>query len=88
MEEVGGGDGQLPLNLSAACPGSTSPLSPHWLLLQVLTQSGFGPITTEIVEAKAFYYAEDSHQQYLSKVPDGYCSLKGTGVSCPLGLSG
>lgn len=50
---------------------------------QVLTESGFGPITTEIAEAKPFYYAEDYHQQYLNKVPGGYCGLRGTGVSCP-----
>ena len=42
-------------------------------------------ITTEIVEAPAFYYAEDYHQQYLAKNPGGYCGLKGTGVSCPVG---
>uniref|UniRef100_A0A673ANS7 Mitochondrial peptide methionine sulfoxide reductase n=1 Tax=Sphaeramia orbicularis TaxID=375764 RepID=A0A673ANS7_9TELE len=49
---------------------------------KVLTEEGFGPITTEIAEAKPFYYAEDYHQQYLSKNPDGYCGLGGTGVSC------
>ncbi|KAM9339127.1 mitochondrial peptide methionine sulfoxide reductase [Symphorus nematophorus] len=53
---------------------------------KVLTQDGFGPITTEITEAKPFYYAEDYHQQYLSKNPDGYCGLRGTGVSCPIGI--
>lgn len=52
----------------------------------VLARSGFGPITTEIVPAGPFYYAEDYHQQYLSKVPNGYCGLGGTGVSCPIGL--
>jgi peptide-methionine (S)-S-oxide reductase len=51
-----------------------------------LSRAGFGPITTEIVEAPEFYYAEDYHQQYLSKNPDGYCGLGGTGVSCPIGL--
>jgi len=50
-----------------------------------LADSGFGPITTEIVEAPEFYYAEDYHQQYLAKVPNGYCGLGGTGVSCPIG---
>ena len=45
----------------------------------------FGPITTEIVEAGAFYFAEDYHQQYLAKNPFGYCGLGGTGVSCPIG---
>ncbi|XP_069028442.1 mitochondrial peptide methionine sulfoxide reductase isoform X3 [Embiotoca jacksoni] len=51
---------------------------------KVLTEDGFGPITTEIADAKPFYYAEDYHQQYLSKNPDGYCGLGGTGVSCPI----
>jgi peptide-methionine (S)-S-oxide reductase len=50
-----------------------------------LAKAGMGPITTEIVEAPAFYFAEDYHQQYLSKVPHGYCGLGGTGVSCPIG---
>ncbi len=44
------------------------------------------PITTEIIDAPAFYYAEDYHQQYLAKNPGGYCGLGGTGVSCPVGL--
>jgi peptide-methionine (S)-S-oxide reductase len=52
-----------------------------------LTESGFGEITTEIVDAPTFYYAEDYHQQYLAKVPNGYCGLGGTGVSCPVGVS-
>ena len=52
----------------------------------VLTDSGFGEITTEIRPAGAFYYAEDYHQQYLAKVPNGYCGLGGTGVSCPVGV--
>jgi peptide-methionine (S)-S-oxide reductase len=47
---------------------------------------GFGRITTEIAPAGPFYYAEDYHQQYLEKNPDGYCGLGGTGVSCPIGL--
>jgi len=51
-----------------------------------LSQAGFGPITTEIAELGEFYYAEDYHQQYLAKVPNGYCGLGGTGVSCPIGL--
>jgi peptide-methionine (S)-S-oxide reductase len=51
-----------------------------------LRAAGYGPITTEIVTAGPFYYAEDYHQQYLSKVPNGYCGLGGTGVSCPIGL--
>jgi peptide-methionine (S)-S-oxide reductase len=45
-----------------------------------------GAITTEILDAPAFYYAEDYHQQYLAKNPGGYCGLGGTGVSCPIGL--
>ncbi|XP_035472796.2 mitochondrial peptide methionine sulfoxide reductase isoform X1 [Scophthalmus maximus] len=53
---------------------------------KVLTEEGFGPITTEIAEGKTFYYAEDYHQQYLNKNPDGYCGLAGTGVSCPIGI--
>nr|XP_020473866.1 mitochondrial peptide methionine sulfoxide reductase isoform X1 [Monopterus albus] len=53
---------------------------------KVLTEEGFGPVTTEISEANPFYYAEDYHQQYLSKHPDGYCGLGGTGVSCPIGI--
>ena len=52
-----------------------------------LSRSGHATITTEITEAPAFYYAEDYHQQYLHKVPNGYCGLGGTGVSCPVGLS-
>jgi peptide-methionine (S)-S-oxide reductase len=51
-----------------------------------LTASGFGAITTEIVPAPEFYYAEDYHQQYLAKNPDGYCGMGGTGVSCPIGV--
>ena len=47
---------------------------------------GYGTITTEIVAAPEFYFAEDYHQQYLAKVPHGYCGLGGTGVSCPVGL--
>ena len=51
-----------------------------------LTKSGVGTITTEIVDAPTFFYAEDYHQQYLAKNPNGYCGLGGTGVSCPIGL--
>ena len=54
---------------------------------QVLTKAGFGPITTEILEAPEFYYAEDYHQQYLAKNPAGYCGLGGTGVTCPTGVA-
>ncbi len=52
-----------------------------------LDASGFSTITTEIIEAPAFFYAEDYHQQYLAKNPGGYCGLGGTGVSCPIGLA-
>lgn len=52
----------------------------------VLKQAGYGEITTEILDAPEFYYAEEYHQQYLHKNPDGYCGLGGTGVSCPVGL--
>jgi peptide-methionine (S)-S-oxide reductase len=52
-----------------------------------LSQAGLGPITTEILDAPAFYYAEDYHQQYLAKNPNGYCGLGGTGVSCPIGVA-
>jgi peptide-methionine (S)-S-oxide reductase len=53
-----------------------------------LTAAGYGEITTEIVAAGEFYYAEDYHQQYLAKNPNGYCGLGGTGVSCPVGVAG
>jgi peptide-methionine (S)-S-oxide reductase len=53
---------------------------------QQLTAAGYGSITTEIVPAPEFFYAEDYHQQYLAKNPDGYCGLGGTGVSCPIGV--
>ena len=52
-----------------------------------LQAAGFGAITTEIKDAPPFYYAEDYHQQYLAKNPDGYCGLGGTGVSCPVGTN-
>jgi peptide-methionine (S)-S-oxide reductase len=51
-----------------------------------LNEAGYGAITTEILPAPEFYYAEDYHQQYLAKNPGGYCGLGGTGVSCPVGL--
>ena len=54
---------------------------------QALKHAGHGDITTEIIEAGPFYYAEDYHQQYLAKNPGGYCGLGGTGVTCPVGLS-
>jgi peptide-methionine (S)-S-oxide reductase len=52
----------------------------------VLERAGYGAITTEILPAPEFYYAEDYHQQYLAKNPGGYCGLGGTGVSCPVGI--
>ena len=54
---------------------------------EVLDRGGFGAITTEIVDATPFYYAEDYHQQYLGKNPGGYCGLGGTGLSCPIGVA-
>ena len=54
---------------------------------KVLSTAGYGPITTEIVDAPELYYAEDYHQQYLAKNPNGYCGLGGTGVACPTGLA-
>jgi len=53
------------------------------LYQQELAKNGHGPITTEILDAPEFYYAEEYHQQYLAKNPNGYCGLGGTGVSCP-----
>jgi peptide-methionine (S)-S-oxide reductase len=51
-----------------------------------LREAGYGDISTEVAPLRDFYYAEDYHQQYLAKVPNGYCGLGGTGVSCPVGL--
>ena len=53
---------------------------------KALAARGLGPITTEIINAPVFYYAEAYHQQYLAKNPRGYCGLGGTGVSCPVGV--
>lgn len=52
-----------------------------------LRAAGYGEITTEIAPSPEYYFAEDYHQQYLAKNPNGYCGLGGTGVSCPVGLS-
>ncbi len=52
---------------------------------QRLNAAGFGRITTEISDASEFYYAEDHHQQYLDKNPQGYCGISGTGVTCAIG---
>jgi len=54
---------------------------------QELSKRGYGRITTEILPAPEFYYAEDYHQQYLAKNPEGYCGLGGTGVTCPVGVA-
>jgi peptide-methionine (S)-S-oxide reductase len=54
---------------------------------QELSRRRYGTITTEILPAPEFYYAEEYHQQYLAKNPDGYCGLGGTGVSCPVGVA-
>ena len=54
---------------------------------QALTAAGRGQITTEIAPLRDFYYAEDYHQQYLAKNPNGYCGLGGTGVACPVGIA-
>ena len=56
------------------------------LFQRELSKNGVGAITTEIIDAPKFFYAEDYHQQYLAKNPNGYCGLGGTGVSCPIGL--
>jgi peptide-methionine (S)-S-oxide reductase len=53
---------------------------------QALSAKGLGTITTEIAAAGPFYFAEDYHQQYLAKNPNGYCGIGGTGVVCPIGL--
>ncbi|MEZ4407349.1 MAG: peptide-methionine (S)-S-oxide reductase MsrA [Polyangiales bacterium] len=53
---------------------------------EALTRAGHGAITTEVLDAPTFFYAEDYHQQYLEKNPDGYCGLGGTGVGCPVGV--
>ncbi|PID36758.1 MAG: peptide-methionine (S)-S-oxide reductase [Rhodobacterales bacterium] len=50
-----------------------------------LSVAGYGPITTEIAPAGPFYWAEEYHQQYLAKNPNGYCGIGGTGISCPIG---
>ena len=54
---------------------------------RALAKAGYGAITTEILPAPEFYFAEDYHQQYLSKNPDGYCGLGGTGVACQVGVN-
>ena len=75
----------IPLNSWVLFAGIT------WIFLRdayqkALTSAGYAAITTEIVDAPEFYYAEDYHQQYLAKNPHGYCGMGGTGVVCPVGL--
>ena len=53
---------------------------------QALSDKGYGAVTTEIAETPEFYFAEDYHQQYLAKNPNGYCGIGGTGVTCPIGV--
>ncbi len=53
----------------------------------VLARAGFGAVTTEILPAPVFYFAEEYHQQYLAKNPEGYCGIRGTGLSCPVGTA-
>ncbi len=57
------------------------------LFQQELSRAGHGEITTELAATGSFYYAEPYHQQYLAKNPNGYCSMVGTGVACPVGLA-
>ena len=73
-----------------ACNAQQSVLSEasQTAFARALQAAGFGAITTEIVAAPEFFYAEDYHQQYLAKNPGGYCGLGGTGVTCPVGISG
>ena len=66
---------------SAAAKASAEAFQPR------LTAAGFGPITTEILPAPEFFFAEDYHQQYLAKNPGGYCGIGGTGVTCPVGAA-
>lgn len=62
-------------------------LSSKALYQKSLSAKGYSSITTEILDAGPFYFAEDYHQQYLAKNPNGYCGIGGTGVSCPVGFS-
>ncbi len=66
---------------------TTAALASRDAYQQRLAKAGFGAITTEIAEAPEFYFAEDYHQQYLAKNPNGYCGVAGTGVGCPVGLA-
>ncbi len=53
---------------------------------EILGKAGFGAVTTEVLPAPVFYFGEEYHQQYLAKNPDGYCGVRGTGISCPIGV--
>ena len=68
-------------------PRNSRPSSRAPTTRRALDAAGYGKITTEIKEAGPFYYAEDYHQQYLERNPNGYCGIGGTGVSCPVGLT-
>jgi peptide-methionine (S)-S-oxide reductase len=70
-----------------ASPGQLEVVEASRAMFQAeLAKAGYGEISTEIAEAGPFYYAEDYHQQYLAKNPNGYCGLGGTGVACPVGI--
>ena len=73
----------LPFELEAAMPVD---MAESIFDYRVLTKARYGAITTEILDAPPFYYAEDYHQQYLAKNPWGYCGIGGTGVACPVGV--
>ena len=64
----------------------TAAFASRGVFQEALGNAGYGPITTTIVDAPVFYYAEDFHQQFLAKNPGGYCGMGGTGVSCPVGI--
>ena len=68
-------------------PADLFPAGTESLLGKELKARRFGAVTTEILDAPQFYFAEDYHQQYLAKNPMGYCGLGGTGVSCPIGVA-
>ena len=67
-------------------PRTADDQAPQAAYQRVLSANRYGLITTEIKDAGPFYFAEDYHQQYLAKVPHGYCGLGGTGLSCPIGV--
>ena len=69
-------------------PGSAAAEASRAAYQEVLTVAGYGPITTEIAPLGVFHPAEEYHQKYLAKNPNGYCGLGGTGVSCPVGIAG